>query len=570
MTAARTALTKPRSRLLPRKAWHWLALVLLLPALAFGAYRALHKTRHEWAPEEVFLPRPLRPASRCEQTTLSGLAPHPVCITPWTKTRFLLCNYKIIQEVDLHAGTTTTLTPAEPPTVWQPTGVCACLAEGLVFVANYNGHDVLEMRRVQDRLVLVRRYTDSEMRSPENVALSADGQLVGVADYDGDRLLVFRRDGSLAWSCEVGQAHGVAFGPGFVVVTSLRDRAICKLDLSGNLLCRRGTPGWGDSKYLWPTCVAVLEGRVVVSDAHTGKISILDDGLGTLDWLGGNGPGAGLFNMPYGITGSASRLIVCDTFKDRIVLLDEDHRCARIVARRAEPLRWDVGLATRAVTRRGYVEVDASCEVAGPPPLGGAWHADYGGYTMGSERRPPSLRYPLFESLFNAQIFPYFCWCQTTLAAGRPYLLLGHSQDTHLLIVDAAGRCRDVDVHECLWRTDDGLRTNAGMLFDPAPFVDSTARLFAEHDRLLCEGADPVDALQRVYWPALSRAALLAQLERAFMTEAGKTFWKRWRGAGTAEDRQAAARNFDTAHSRERSICLQEVFLRNMLCARLK
>jgi hypothetical protein len=548
-----------------RRLWRWLAMAVLAPALAYGAYRAFHKTKGHAEPEETFVPRPLQPAPRCEQRTGPGLAPRPVCIAPWKDDRCIICNYKIVQEVDLRSGATKTLTPDARVAVWEPTGVCAREREGLVFVANYNGHDVLEMRRVKDCLELVRHYTHPEMRSPENVAVSADGLLVGVADYDGDRLLVFRRDGSLAWSHPAGQAHGVAFGPDFVVVSSLRDRLMRKLDLSGNLLCQAGAPGWGDNRYLWPTCVAFHAGRVHVSDAHTGKISVLDDALHTLDWFGGNGPGAGLLNMPYGIAGGAGRLLVCDTFGDRVLELDNDSRCTRILARRTQPLPWEGGPAAGGVTRRGYTETTPSCRVATPAAVQGAWHASYFGYTTSGARHTRYLRFPSFGSLFNEEIYPYFCWCQTAVVADRSFLLLGHSQGTHVLVMDELGRCRVVDARECLWQRDGILYTSAGAALDPVRLVAEALRAFAEHDRLRQLGVDYVDALQRAYWPALSRADFMGRLESSFTTEPGRAFWTRWRQAGSPDDRQAAARDFDAAVARERTVCLQEIFLRHML-----
>src|SRR5262249_24615900 len=149
--------------------------------------------------------------------------------------RYLCCNYKVLQEVDLRTGDVRTLTPSPTPDIWEPTGLFPLPEQERVLVANYHGRDVLEMVRDGDQLQTIQRYTHPGMRSPENVAVTADGTRVAVADYDGDRLWLFERSGKLAWSREIGQAHGVAFGPDYVVVSSLRDRRISRFDLAGNL-----------------------------------------------------------------------------------------------------------------------------------------------------------------------------------------------------------------------------------------------------------------------------------------------------------------------------------------------
>lgn len=74
---------------------------------------------------------------------------------------------------------------------WVPTGLSCVQEDNAVLVANYFGHNVLEFRLVDERLELQCSYECAGMKSPEGVAVSRDGRLVGVADYDGNRLWVF-------------------------------------------------------------------------------------------------------------------------------------------------------------------------------------------------------------------------------------------------------------------------------------------------------------------------------------------------------------------------------------------
>jgi len=80
------------------------------------------------------------------------------------------------------------------------------------------------------------------------------------------------------------------------------------------------------------------DGKIVVSDAHTGRLTVLNaSDLSLIRTFGGNGPG--YFNMPYGVESAEGRLWVASVFNKTLVELAE---LSWETAQRypAEPWRW--------------------------------------------------------------------------------------------------------------------------------------------------------------------------------------------------------------------------------------
>jgi hypothetical protein len=514
--------------------------------------------------QEVIQPRFIQPADDCALLPSDVLLPMPVSLASLDGDRCLVCNYSVVQTVNLRTGAASTVAPPREVEHWCPTGLCVAGTDGTVVLANYTGHDLLEMRLCGDRFELVRRITHPDMVSPENVAVSEDGQLLAVADYDGDRLLVFHRDGELAWSRPVGNAHGVAFGPDGIVVSGLKDRRVTLFDLRGNRRRETGGFGWGAGKYLWPTCVTHAAGRYLVSDAHTGRITILDRELKPVDWFGGNGPGAALFNMPYAVTVLGKEVVVCDTFKGRVLRLDEKGKCHAVLTRERAPLRWALLSPSRERRQRGYLDPGRRTPATLPGLGPTVWTPGYWGFDVTDGRHSTWMRYPDCHGLFNLSAFPYLCWCLRIKHTGGRYLLLGHSQDTRFVVVDEAGRAVVVEANVYLWRVAERLYTDNGTLFDPAAVVAEAAGKLRDYDRLVRERSDPITAA-RVFWPQSTPEELRRRIEREFVSPAGKEFWMHWQQAKGDEGRRVAGNVFDAALRRGAVGGLQEVFMKNLL-----
>jgi hypothetical protein len=559
------------SSLRPGSRWRFRGLVFLAILVAGCLVWALRPARRQPAGPQPNIPdieewcccRPLVPAATCRDLVCPGLVCLPVSAAFWSRETALICNYQVIQEVDLRRGTVHTLWPTPAPRVWQPTGLCVRPTEGLIYVANYTGHDVLVYRRQQDGLHFVDRWAPAGMQSPENVACSPDGRWVAVADYDGNRLWVFQ-DGRLAWSRPIARAHGVACGPDFVVVSSLEERTLYRFDFQGRLQERRGLLGWGPDRYLWPTCLQVVGQSIYVSDAHTGKISILDFSLRCREWFGGNGPALGLFNMPYGLASQAGDLLLCDTFNNRLVLVDAARRCQLLVTPQPCPTRWHNPEICWHF-RRGYENQEVFAEQSYPGLARRIWFASYGQLASAAPSGPRYLIFPETGSLFNPGGFPYFCWCLRREYSGESWLLLGHSQGTHVWIVDYRGRCFRRAVTQPLWLVEGQLRTGAGVPVDPSPWIAEAVQAFQKYQLLLASGTEPLEALRQVFWPGWTPAAFHRQLDQTFVTPAGQAFWRAWRQAATAQQRRQALAQFDASLENQEQVLLAELWLRCLL-----
>jgi hypothetical protein len=192
-------------------------------------------------------------------------------------------------------------------------------------VANYLGKDVLALKFNNNKLILERRITDNELDGPENLDISDDGNLIAVADFNSNKLIVFEKNGKKLWSSDIGRAHGVAFSADqkSIFVSGLTPPKVYKFSVNGKLISEIGKSGFGKDGFLWPTGLTKRGKYIYVSDAHTGKVTQLDDNLCSMKTWGGNGLGKNLFNMPYGPDFIKDNvLMLTDTFKARLVFVD--------------------------------------------------------------------------------------------------------------------------------------------------------------------------------------------------------------------------------------------------------
>lgn len=521
-----------------------------------------------YSPVERVEYRPILPDVQYLGITNPALGRLPVACCHWSDNLYLVCNYNQLRLVNIHTGEVQQLSPPAEVTVWSPTAVWADARQSLVFVSNMRGRDVLEFALQHGQLRLLKRITTPGMREPKGVALSPDGRWLAVGDYEANRLWMFHRDGTFAWSAEVPLAHGVDFGPTGVVVTSLGDHELRLYHWTGILLRRVGGYGWGTNQYIWPTAVLRDHRSFLVSDAHTGTIRRVDFELNQLDWLGGNGVGSGLFNMPYGLGASPTELVVCDTFKDRLIVLGRSNRCRRVIGLRAEQITWTEPQFP-ATYRSGYVDVHQPFRWGIPGLPEQLFFPAYGGYAAEPERAAPLAVFPLAKSIFNPGGFPYFCWAMCIPHEGEYWLALGYPQGVSaegikvILLVDPLGRCCSERVDVSLWKMGMQCVTNEGKPFAIKPCVERASKRLKDYDQAIARGIDPLDAARLCLRPELDQATFGQTMARSFVSPEGKAFWEHWQSG----DRRKAGREFDQAIARQpfQQVFLQEVFLRRLL-----
>lgn len=254
-------------------------------------------------------------------------------ITFYSQDEAFLVDYASIRLINIKDNSCVTIAPPEQfdvksgkyeNKVWNPTGVYFNKNTNLLYIANYNGHNVLICKVNENhKLELVKEIANEQMISPENVVANSDGTKIAVADYDGNGLLLFDDNGDLIWKREASLAHGVTLDDQYIYVTSLEKKSVAKYDFQGNQIITKGSIGQtGRDKYMWPTSVFAYENNIVVTDAHSGRIIILDKNLKYVSSIGGNGPSINTFNFPYSTVVQDKYLYVTDTYNSRIVKLD--------------------------------------------------------------------------------------------------------------------------------------------------------------------------------------------------------------------------------------------------------
>ena len=217
--------------------------------------------------------------------------------------------------------------------IWVPTGLLYEEKTNLLYVANYLANNILIFKPnlKNNQLILKDVIHTSNTISPENLAMSADGKWLVSANYDGNSIVCFHKNDKDVWQEEwmlpVGFAHGVAINGSTVYGLSLKDRAILAIELkTGVLKHKTGSQGWDPRlpQFLWPTAVTYLgNGRLAVSDAHTGRISILNDQtLGVQSWFGANGPGWRFLNMPYAVVKDGMYMLLLSTYQNRLIKIN--------------------------------------------------------------------------------------------------------------------------------------------------------------------------------------------------------------------------------------------------------
>ena len=252
-----------------------------------------------------------------------------VSIVELEKNKFLIASYDSISLINIKENNLSQKKLFDKPNgvnIWNPTGLFYSKSDSLLYVANYRGHDVLIFDYYQDSNVikLKQRITYPQLKSPENIVVNSLGEII-VADYDGSNIFKFDRNGNFIWKTAISQAHGVAILGKNIYATSLTDRTVVKLDGNGKIVKKQGTLGIKSDQYQWPVSITSIDNnKLVVTDAHTGRLTILNDNLEVLDTFGGNGPGVDLLNYPYAFLQVNDGYLITDSLKARIIKLSKN------------------------------------------------------------------------------------------------------------------------------------------------------------------------------------------------------------------------------------------------------
>jgi DNA-binding beta-propeller fold protein YncE len=198
---------------------------------------------------------------------------------------------------------------------------------GLLYVANYRAGDVLVFRYPSMRLAL--KISDG-VTGPEGVFATRGA--IDIADFDGSDIARFTATGQLEWTKPLPEPHGITELNGHIFATSLGNHSIVEVATDGSPIAAQGALGTAIGDHLWPVGLRTVGGRLLLADAHQGRISRLTAAMETTTAVGGNGPGLDAFNYPFDAIGDGKGgYIVADTLKQRLVYFDSRWRMTRQV-----------------------------------------------------------------------------------------------------------------------------------------------------------------------------------------------------------------------------------------------
>lgn len=476
-----------------------------------------------------------------------------VSITPYGD-RIILCDYQNIYLLD--GNNLITLNPPSNIDTWNPTGVFFSDKTNSLFVANYNGNDVLEMEVNEEKaqLNLKNELTNPELVSPENVVVSNDGKHIAIADYDGNRVFLFNSKGKLDWMTEVKQAHGIAIDDKYVYATSLTNRSLVKIDLKGNIIKETGGIGWGKNEYLWPTSIFATKDNLLVTDAHTGKLTFLSKELEYQGTMGGNGPGVDLFNYPYTAIVKNGNILLTDSFKARVLEIDPNGNIIK---------QYNLGQLELKVNNAPFLNAD------NPNPY--TFH-----YNIFNEV-PADFINPYYDSSlkiasgfnsidvvsddgkliseveidyqgspsYTGKNFWYVTWLKNVVINGNSYLVFGSPQHRTFIIYDVNHNIFSIKTLEKqlydLWVFNDKVYLGSEEGFQLNSIIEDQMLLFDKFSKEIDSGISRIDAYKNVFYPDMNKEQYMVWLKKMMPTNFGKQWLER---VNNGSDTDLASRQY--------------------------
>ena len=466
-----------------------------------------------------------------------------------------ICNYGALFILNLETKKVIELSRPDNVKVWNPTGVLWHNPTQTLYVANYNGHDILLLKLKEDRsLELLHRFTDPEMKSPENLDVSKDGKKIAVADYDGHRIFLFDQNGKKLWSYVLGNAHGVSFDTHekSVLATGLCPAQVCKIDLRGKLVWRKGKERWGKNGYLWPTCIKNWGQGAIVSDAHTGKISFLNENGDCTKCLGGNGLGVDLFNMPYGLEiDSQGKIFVVDTFKSRMLFLSEKGKVLSVF--HTHPLVQKItqqkpfGLTYRK-----------RCNTAKKILIGESlYHPDYSCFRSRKKNLLFSYPFPLAPGFYF-----YFIQGKNDLYQDHALTVFGSPQNT-TWIIEIKGTLIPIKLGRDFWLQEDALVSSTGKKVDLDTLYQEAIERFQRYKRSVAAQEHPLDAICTKILSRKDVKQCRPELLESLRSEKGTLFKEHLKKASNLLEERQAAQNYLSSTQKDGMRYLHEIALAN-------
>ncbi|WP_458411722.1 hypothetical protein ACNQFZ_12735 [Schinkia sp. CFF1] len=536
-------------------------LITLLCILAIsGCSTQERNVKHEKGMEDFVLGNELNPGHihvkdyyNNVKVNTKGEPVFVVGITPFGDG-FILCDYENIYLLD--GNNLIRLSPPKNINVWNPTGVFYSEITSSLFVANYNGHNVVELDvNLKKKQLDIRKVLKApEMVSPENVAVSEDGSHIAIADYDGNKVFLFNSNGEIEWSTDVKQAHGIAIDESNVYATSLTDRKLVKIDLKGTITKEVGGIGWNENEYLWPTAISSTKNYLLITDAHTGKLTFLTKDLEYVGAIGGNGPGIDAFNYPYTAIFKSGNILLTDSFKARILEIDANANIVKqynlgpfeLKVKNAPLLKGD---QHNPYTFHNNVFTQIPVEFMNPYynhslKLASGFNSIDVVTNNGELVSQMEIDYPESPSYIGKNYW-YVTWLKNITFNNNRYYVVGSPQHRTFIIYDVTNNIFSIKTLTNglydLWVFNDQVYLGSDKGFQLESVIEDQIPLFNKFNKEVKSGISRLDAYNHVFYPEMSKDQFMIWLKKMIPTTVGEQWLEK---VGNDVDANAAARQY--------------------------
>ncbi len=466
-----------------------------------------------------------------------------VSIVQVEKNKFLIASYDTISLITIKENNLSEKKQFSKPNgvnIWNPAGLFYSKKDNLLYVANYRGHDILIFDYNQDSnsLSLKQRITDDKLQSPENVVVNSLGEII-VADYDSSKIFKFDHKGNFIWRTQISQTHGVTILGENIYTTSLTDRIVVKLDYNGHILKKQGSLGIKYDQYQWPVSIMSIDNnKLVVTDAHTGRLTILNENLEVLDTFGGNGPGVDLFNYPYAFLQVDDGYLIADTLKARIVKLSKSWK---IEYQLVTGDKFPQGINQPIIhgtekTPYSYPQLYAidilntlgiDLHYSDSKPIGGFNSIDFidqdGLISKELEIDDPKIPY------FFGKNFWYMTGAKLIQVNNYNLILTVSPQQKLALLIDIeTGLWNYVDFPVATWLINNEFVTNYQSEIDLNKIISPSINKFQQTERLILKGISPSESYRMVFAKNIKQENFQKEFWQQILSssEVGKEFYQ--------------------------------------------